>query len=95
MTTETILEEFAGFVDHIDGETAFVSLQSQSGAELSGKYSAQELAEFGIQEHRRFKCRTVEIDGKVEVQFEAIPDIELTLAEEQSIDREIDELVAE
>ena len=59
----SLLEIFTGFVDHIDGETAFVTLTTEDGEQLSGEYSAIEFAELGIRERRRFTCQTVMVDG--------------------------------
>ena len=94
INSSEVLEQFTGFVDHVDGETAFVTLTSNTGEELLGEYPAAELACLGIHERRRFICKTLTTNGKVEVQFQAIPDRELTAEEEASIDREIDELMA-
>lgn len=90
----TVLEAFAGVVNEIDSETAFVTLISRSGEELIGEFSAGELSKLGIHEHRRFICQTVLADGKVEVRFHPIPDLELTHGEEAAIDQEIDELIS-
>jgi len=88
------LEQFTGFVDYIEGPTAFVTLTTEAGEELAGEYPADELAELGICENRRFKCQTVITDSGVEVCFQPIPDIEVTPEEEMSIDQRLDELIS-
>lgn len=89
-----VLEQFNGVVDHIEGKTAFVTLTTEMGEELIGEYSADEFAELGIRERRRFTCQTVVTNGEVEVLFQPIPDIEVTSDEEAAIDRELDELIS-
>lgn len=74
----TILERFEGFVDQIDGDTAFVTLKSEFGDTLFGEYSAAKLANERIFEGRRFKCTTIDIGGKVIVRLESVPDVEIT-----------------
>ena len=91
---ETILEMFGGVVDAIEDETAFVTLMSESGEELIGEYPASELAKLGIRERRRFICQTVAANGKIEVRFKPIPDIEVSPDEEAAIDRELDDLIS-
>ena len=89
-----VLEEFAGVVEVIEGDTAFVSLVSKAGEDLIGEYSAGEFAQLGIRERRRFTCQTVVANGKIEVRFQPIADIEVTPDEEAAIDQELSELIA-
>lgn len=89
-TSRSILESFTGFVDEIRGETAYLTLTSRDGEELMGEYPAKKLEEMGIREGRRFLCMTVQANGAVQVEFEAIPDRELSAAEEQAIAQEIE-----
>lgn len=91
----TVLERLEGFVEQIDGPTAYVRLKSEHGDELFGEYPAQELAAEGIVERRRFLCRTVEVGGEVRVEFEAIPDEPVSPEEEDALDRRLDELLAD
>jgi len=90
----TVLEQFTGFVDCIEGPLAFVTLTTQAGEELAGEYPADEFAELGIRENRRFICQTVIANGNVEVRFQPIPDIEVTSEEEKAIDQRLDELIS-
>jgi hypothetical protein len=80
-----ILEEFDGFVDQIDGETAYVTLTSKAGEILHGEYPASELKAQGIQERRRFRCRTIDAGSQVAFELEAIPDIEVSEERERAI----------
>jgi len=90
----TVLEQFAGFVDYIEGPTAFVTLTTAAGEEFAGEYPAVEFAELGIRENRRFICQTVITEGGVEVRFQPISDIEVTPEEERAIDERLDELIS-
>jgi hypothetical protein len=74
----TVLEEFLGFVDQIDGDVAYITLTPAKGEKLYGEYPAAELRARGIHEHRRFKCRTIEVGSRVEFELELIPDREVT-----------------
>jgi hypothetical protein len=90
----TVLERLEGFVEQIEGSTAFVTLKSEHGEELYGEYPAADLLAKGIQERRCFRCETVELDGQVRVSFEAIPDREAP-DEEDAINRRIDKLLVD
>ncbi len=93
MTKAVVLERLEGFVEQIDGPIAYVTLKSQYGDELTGEYSAAELAAKGIMEGRRFRVETVELNGAVRVSLEALPDEPVTEKEEDAISRRIDELL--
>jgi hypothetical protein len=93
LTKAVVLERLDGFVEQIEGPTAYVTLKSQHGDELTGEYAADELAAKGITEGRRFRCETVEVDGAVRVLFEAVPDEPVTEDEEDAISGRIDGLL--
>ena len=93
MTKAVVLERLEGFVDQIDGPTAYVTLKSQFGDVLLGEYSADDLASKGITEGRRFRCETVEVDGAVRVLFESLPDEPVTADEEDAIRHRIGKLL--
>lgn len=88
-----VLERFTGFVDRVDGDVAYVTIKSDHGETILGEYSASELAKLGIFERRRFECRTIQVDGSVRVDMNAIPDIPISWEENAAIDREIDDLL--
>ncbi len=83
--SRTVLEEFFGFVDQIDGDVAYVTLTTRSGEQLYGEYPASELKASGIHERRRFKCRTIESGAQVEFELEPIPDGEVSEERERAI----------
>lgn len=90
-----VLDEFSGYVDHVEDATAFVVLETAMGEELYGEYPADDLAALGIYEHCRFKCRTIEIGDLVEIRFEAIPEKKLTIDGERTIRQEVEDLLAD
>ncbi len=90
---EIVLEKLQGFVDKIDFETAYVTFTTEDGEELLGEYPANELKEKGIRENRRFFCKTVEVNGKIHVRVEAIPDIEVLSDEQETIKSRIEKLL--
>ncbi len=90
-----VLETFSGIVDDIENGIAFVTLTSLDGDELTGQYSEAGLVELGIKNHRRFICRTVENDGVVEVQLEAIPDAAWTVEDDAELSEQLAEVFTE
>lgn len=91
-----VLEEFDGVVDCIDGDVAYVTLTvKETGETLLGEYSAAKLAELGIRERRRFKCKTVDRENHIEIEMEPIPDREISQEEERVIGEKILELLGD
>ena len=88
----TVLESFNGYVDSIDGDTAYVTLESlQNGDVLYGEYSAQELLSKGIREQTRFRCETVKGGGAGRVHFAPLPKNQVTDEEAHAIAKEMRE----
>jgi hypothetical protein len=87
-----VLEAFEGFVEEIDGDTAYVTLTSKHGDRLAGRYSASALLEKGISERRRFVCRTLQLGDEVRVVIEPIPERHLSESEEAAIYSRIDRM---
>lgn len=88
----TVLESFDGYVDSIDGDTAYVTLVSRSNGDvLYGEYSAQELLSRGIQEQTRFLCETVKGGGAGRVHFAPLPKNQVTDEEARAIAEEMRE----
>ena len=95
--TKTVLEEFTGVLERIDGDVAHVTLTSKTTGEiLWGEYPATELADLGIREGRRFQLRTVQVDIRtIRIEMEAIPDKEISPERKQEIYEEIDRLLGD
>jgi hypothetical protein len=86
-TEGEVLDTFEGFVEKIEGDTAYVTLTSKSGPELVGKIPVAELARKGIKERRRFILRTIKVaPGMVRIDLIAVPDIPLTEEDRIRID---------
>ena len=70
----TVLETFDGFVDRIEGDTAFVTLQSRANGDVEeGTYSASQLARMGIHEQSCFVFKTVDVGNAIRPVFEPVP----------------------
>lgn len=91
----SIIEELEGFVDHIDDETAYVTLTSSDGEVLYGEYPAQDLLAQGIHEHRRFKCRTIDLGQTVKIELEAVPDRVVSQVREKEMADELNKLLGD
>lgn len=88
---EMILETFTGYVDKVEGDTAYFTLESRDyGDVLCGHYSASELAKKGIGEQCSFLCRTVKVNGIVYVDIKFVPPHEVTDEEVREIEEEIE-----
>jgi|GEM_PF-6823420 len=88
----TVLEAFDGYVDSIDGDTAYVTLESRlNGDVLYGEYSAQELLAKGIREQTSFLCETVKGGGAGRVHFAPLPKNKVTDEEARAIAEEMRE----
>ncbi len=85
-----VLEVLDGFVDQISEGVAYVTLKSQFGDVLHGEYPASELNRRGILEGRGFRCMTIEANGKVSANIEAIPERKLTPQEQLALFDEAD-----
>jgi hypothetical protein len=86
-----VLESFDGFVDQVEGDTAYVRLKSREhGDILYGEYPASELLEKGIEEQTRFLCRTAKVDGTTRVDIQAVPNVQVTGEELRVIEEKID-----
>lgn len=91
---EKMLETFVGYVDQVDGDTAYVRLKSRDhGDVLYGKYSASELASEGIYEQSRFLCETVKVGDTTRLDLKALPDVEVSEEELCAIDEKIDRVI--
>jgi hypothetical protein len=67
------MEEFEGFVDLIDGDTAHVTLKAKDGENFWAEIPTSDLVDRGIHEHRRFKCMVIDTG----MELIAIPDREI------------------
>jgi len=91
---ELILEQFDGFVDQIEGDTAYVTLKSREhGDVLYGQYSAALLKSKGIEEQDRFLCQTVALGETIRVDIEAVPLAIVTKEQLHAIDEEIERIL--
>jgi hypothetical protein len=91
---EKVLETFVGYVDNVEGDTAYVRLKSREhGDTLYGQYSASELASKGIYEQTRFLCETIKIGETTRLDLKALPDVEVSEEELRAIEEKIDRVI--
>lgn len=91
---ELILEQFDGFVDQIEGDTAYVTLKSREhGDVLYGQYSAAPLKRKGIEDQDRFLCRTVPVGDTIRVEIEAVRPATVTKEQLHAIDEKIEKIL--
>ena len=84
--TRTVLETFDGYVDSIEGESAYVTLESRdTGDVLYGEFPTSDLLGKKIAEQTRFLCETVKTENGSRIDFRALPKIEVTDEEVRSI----------
>lgn len=84
MVLSSRVDEFDGFVQGVRDGVAHLDLKAADGEKLWAEHPFAELEAAGIREGRRFKLRTV-----VSLEFEAVPDVEMTEEREREIDEEI------
>lgn len=90
-----LLDEFEGFVEKVEGSTAYITLTSQSGDTIYGEYPTDDLTKQGVHERRRFKLQAYEsVSG---VDFVITPILPPTSVEEfeQSIDETLRNSIGE
>jgi hypothetical protein len=74
-SNEIVLETFNGILDRIDGDTAHVTLYSTTNTDvLYAEYLTSVFSEKGIKEEDLFILKTIEKDGVVRIEIEALPD---------------------
>ena len=88
-TPERFLEELKGFVDQIEGDVAYVTLEAGNGDQLQGEYAAAELLALGIREHRYFTCRTIDTSSGVRVELSPVQDREVSKEQKRAIEDQI------
>jgi len=69
-----LLESFRGFVEEVEGDTAYVSLMNLLGEKLHGRLHLSLLSERGIGERCPFICRTIEQDDSIGVEVRPLSD---------------------
>jgi hypothetical protein len=92
--SESILEHFDGFVDRIDGDTAYVTLKSREhGDVLYGQYPAALLSSKGVGDQERFICKTVGASETTRIEIAGVPAAVVTDEQLRAIDEEIERIL--
>lgn len=90
-----VLEEGEGCVEKIRNGIAYLSFTMSNGEKLVGEHDAARLATLGIREGRRFNVRTIDRDGNVVVEVEAIPDCEVPEEMMAALREDLERMIAE
>ena len=85
-----VLQRFEGFVEKVEGDLAFVTLDNGLGERLSGPYPADELAAKGVRERDRFVLTTVEHGDSVRFDILPVPRRTVTADRRRQIRDEIE-----
>jgi hypothetical protein len=89
---DIVLETYDGFVDRIEGDTAFVTLQSRANGDVEeGTYTASELAKMGIHEHSCFVFKTLRTESGLVPVIEACRNQAIADEVVREIDAKIDQ----
>lgn len=86
----TSLEEFQGFVEKIEGDKAYVRLDTIRGERLCGPYPADELTALGIGERDRFLLKAIDVRGAVRFDAVLIPRKKISPEWQRQIREEIE-----
>jgi len=94
-TSDALIERYYGTVDRIDGSTAYVTMRSNNGEILYGKYDASELGRKGIGSGQQFECVVKERGNSV--RFEILRGAQRDVApdEWQQISDDVDRLLGD
>jgi len=87
-------ERFEGFVERVEGEVAYVSLESERGERLQGPYPADELAARGVGERDRFRLTLTDEGESVRFDLQSIPRKTVPAERQAEIQREIEQALS-
>ena len=88
--TPAVLEQFQGFVTKVEGDSAYVTLETAQGERVSGVYPAAELAANGVGERDRFSLATVDQGSSVRFDIRLIPRRVVSSEEQRAIQERIE-----
>jgi hypothetical protein len=84
-------ERFEGFVEKLEGDIAYISLESERGERLQGPYPADELAAQGVGERDRFWLTLTDVGDSVRFDIRLIPHKIISAERQREIQREIEQ----
>ena len=84
-------ERFDGFVEKVEEDIAYVTLESERGERLQGPYPADELAAKGVGERDRFSLTLTDAGDSVRFDIQLIPRKEISPARQRQIRQEIEQ----
>jgi hypothetical protein len=84
-------ERFEGFVERLEADIAYVSLESEQGERLCGPYPVDELAARGVGERDRFWLTLTDVGNSVQFDILLIPREVVSAERQAEIQREIEQ----
>ncbi len=87
-------ERFEGFVERLEGDVAYISLESERGERLCGPYPADELEAKGIGERDRFSLTLTDMGDSVRFDIQLIPRKILSAERQRQIQQEIEQALS-
>jgi hypothetical protein len=83
-------ERFEGFVEKVEEDVAYVTLESERGERLHGPYPADELAAKGVGERDRFWLTLTDAGDSVRFDLQLIPRKVISPERQRQIRQEIE-----
>jgi hypothetical protein len=84
-------ERFEGFVERLEEDVAYVSLESERGERLQGPYPADDLAAKGVGERDRFWLTLTDVGDSVRFDIQLIPRKTISAERQREIQQEIEQ----
>ena len=84
-------EQFEGFVEKVEEDVAYVTLDSERGERLQGPYPADELAARGVGERDRFRLTLTDAGDSVRFDIQLIPRQAISPERQRQIRQEIEQ----
>jgi hypothetical protein len=84
-------ERFEGFVEKLEEDVAYISLESERGERLQGPYPADELAAKGVGERDRFWLTLTDVGDSVRFDIQLIPRKIISADRQREIQQEIEQ----
>src|SRR5262245_23595365 len=84
-------ERIEGFVEKLEADVAYVSLESERGERLQGPYPADDLAAIGVGERDRFWLTLTDVGDSVRFDIQLIPRKTLLAERQREIHQEIEQ----
>jgi hypothetical protein len=86
-----VSERYEGFVEKLEADVAYITLENERGERFHGPYPAHELAAKGVGERDRFSLTLTDEDDSVRFDVRLIPRKEISAERQREIRQEIEQ----